>query len=171
MYFLIIFNVNVIINIKYFYHLFSDPDPYHDPPTIDEDYFDILDELSRRWLSIQLTHDVSLKAADEFWRLAVEWMPALYSAKDRCHIRKKVPQFQNQRKKLQADLCPRVGLNFAFQNTVTNEVHMVNNVDKTPLKMYERNPLYTKLYEVAYVKVIIYSNSSQTAHDRQSTNE
>ena len=32
-------------------------------------YFDLLDELSKKWLAIQLTHNVSLKATDAFWKV------------------------------------------------------------------------------------------------------
>ena len=50
--------------------------------------------------------------------------------------------------------CPRIGMNFAYQHKETNEIHTVSNVLTAPVKDYDKNPMFTKLYESAFVKVI-----------------
>ena len=58
-----------------------------------EDYFQALDSLSKLWLSIQLTHNVSLAAAYEFWKVALIRFPKLLQLKESEEITRKVPQF------------------------------------------------------------------------------
>ena len=132
----------------------DDPDGPDDNEGIeDDDYYNLLNELSRKWLAIQLTHKVSLKATDSFWKVAVAYIGKVFEAKQRQGIRRKVPQFIHQRKQIFSKECPRVSMNFAFKNNDTQEVHVINNVDCAPLKRFQNNPKFTKLYEEAYVDV------------------
>ena len=100
-----------------------------------------------------MTHSVSLAATDAYWRLALEWMDKLFEAKRREGIRKKIPQFLNQRNNMFQKTCPRISMNFAYRHIDTNEVHIVKDVDKAPIKTYASDPNYIKLYESASVKV------------------
>ena len=126
----------------------------------DEDYFDLLYQFSKEWLSVQLTHQVSLSAADAFWKLALKFMPRIIKSKGNNNVRRKIPKFQNQRRMLYRQLCPRIGMNFAYKDNDTDMIKLVNNVETTPRKHYEQNPRYTKLYEAAFVKVTFFTPST-----------
>ena len=130
-----------------------------DDPTDDidvENYFNLLQAFSKRWLSIQLTHNVSLKATDAFWKLAVNSLRKIYRARKLEKIKKNIPQFTHVRRTLYAKDCPRVGMNFAYRHKQSEHVHLVSDMDKAPIQKFENDPDYQKLYEVAFVKVRIY---------------
>ena len=116
-------------------------------------YFDLLENVSKQWLTVQLCHDVSQAAADDFWAIAIEWMNRLHAVKETLGVKRKIPLFPNQRKKLYAAYCPRVAMNFAFKNKQTEQIVHVRNVERAPTT-YEKDPNYAKLYESAFVKVI-----------------
>ena len=105
------------------------------------------------WLRIQLTHDVSIAATDAFWSLAIQWIGRLHRIRDIQGIKRKIPQFPNQRKKMYEKECPKVSMSFTYMNNETDEIIHVNNVENTPLKNYDRNNAFTKLYESAFIKV------------------
>ena len=102
-----------------------------------------------------MTHSVSLAATDAYWRLALEWMDKLFEAKRREGIKKKIPQFLNQRNNMFHKTCPRISMDFAYRHIETNEVVLVKDVDKAPTKTYASDPNYVKLYESASVKVTL----------------
>ena len=79
-------------------------------------------------------------------------MPKLLALKEEQNVKRKIPQFRNQRYKLYAELCPKVKMNFAYLHNPTEEIYTVQDVDKAPAR-YEKDPLFSKLYEVAHVKV------------------
>lgn len=107
-----------------------------------------------QWLKLQLTHDVSLAATDAFWSLAMKCIPKLLHIRDVQGIKRKIPQFPNQRKNLYRKECPKVFMSLAYLNTETNDIVYVNKVDSTPMKTYDQNNKFTKLYESAFIQVI-----------------
>ena len=105
---------------------------------------------------MQLTHNVSLKATDAFWRVAVNSLDRLYNAKKRDGIKKKIPQFTHQRRMLYATVCPKVTMNFAYMHKETEATFVLNELQKAPVKTFENDTNYQKLYECAFVQVIYY---------------
>ena len=53
---------------------------------------DSIEELAKRWLMVELTHQVSKTATNEFWRLAMEIIPRLNNVRKTTfgHLRKKM---------------------------------------------------------------------------------
>ena len=117
-----------------------------------ENYQGLLNEFSRQWYLTQLSHKVSATAAEEFWRIAKTSWPIIIQAKEEEAIEKKTPLFQNQRKKLQRQLCPDIHMEFGFLNLNTGAIVKVAS-ESTPFNQYERSPNYVKLYEEAHIKV------------------
>lgn len=135
---------------------FQDPpeDPDDDLSILDDedDYASLLKAMSRKWYSAQLNHKVSATAAEAFWKIAKTYWPKIVQAKQSEEVEKSTPLFPNQRKKLDKQLCPEIHMEFGFLNVTTGEVETVNSMT-APLKDYERNPNYIKLYEEAHIKV------------------
>ena len=115
-------------------------------------YFDLLDQLVKDWMSIQLTHNVSLTATYEFWKLALKTFPKLMEVKKAENVERKTPQFIHLKRQLYKDVCPKIYLDLVYLDTTTNEsVH----VDSThiPVREYEQNPRYLKQCKTAKIKV------------------
>ena len=118
----------------------------------DHNYLELLDEFAKKWLTVQLRHDVSLAAANEFWKVSISHMRRLLQAKDKQNVTRPIPQFINERNKLYNTMCPPIRMNFAFLHKPTEEIYLVNGANKAPQK-YSNDPIFEKLYEVAYIKV------------------
>ena len=116
------------------------------------DYFDMLDNLSKKWMSVHLTHNVSLTATYEFWKLAMKTIPKLMDVKKRQDIQRKTPQLVHLRRKIYQELCPEVHLNFIYLRTSTNETIKANS-KTTPIKQFQSDPDYIKQCESAHIKV------------------
>ena len=108
--------------------------------------------MTKKWHFTQLSHKVSTTAAEEFWRVSKQFWPKLIQAKVDEGIKRKTPEFQNQRKRLVDQLCPEIHMEFAFLQVSTGAIHKVAS-NTTPLKQYDRNPDFIKLYEEAHIKV------------------
>lgn len=108
--------------------------------------------MSNQWLQVQLTHKVSLTAANAFWKLSFKHLKEIFDLKEAEGVKRKIPQFQQVRKNIYKDLCPDVKMRFAFLNKNDNTVIIVED-DKTPMNKYQRNPQYQKLYEEARIEV------------------
>ena len=132
-------------------------------------YSDVLHEVSKKWLTIQLRHEFSQHAVNEFWSVAITDMKRLFEVKQQQRVSRKIPQFINQRNKLYRDLCPKVKMNFGYLHKATEEVYTLSNLDKAPVHRYDKDPSFIKLYEVAYVKVnkICLLYTSPSPRDRQ----
>ena len=131
----------------------SEQEPPDNPANMLEDYNSLLNSMSRKWYFAQLSHNVSGTAAEAFWEIGRFFWPKLIQAKLQEGITKKTPLFQNQRKKLVSQLCPDISMQFGYLNLATGEVENVSS-HITPIKDYERNPQYVKLYEEAHIQVI-----------------
>ena len=130
----------------------SDPssDPSYSEEEEEEDGFsNLVEELVKEWLLIELTHNVSKHATDSFWKLALKYFPQLneYIAQGN-----KILQFQQLRKKLYSSYAPDVSMCVAFQNRETDTVHELEDIVSIPKTRFPPNQ-YKKLYETAKVKV------------------
>ena len=130
------------ISTSFFIFIFSSdgddsPSDGNDSDTQEDNYYQLLHDFSKKWLSLQLTHNVSLKATDAFWRVAVNSLNRIYSAKSRQGVKKRIPQFAHQRRTLYSDECPRIGMNFAYLHKDTEEIHEVRDVDTAPIRRFE----------------------------------
>ena len=68
---------------------------------------------------------------------------------------KPIPQFINQRNKLYDQYCPKVDMEFGFQNKEDDSIKIVKG-SSAPMKSIQRDPMYIKLYEIASIKVNTY---------------
>ena len=115
-------------------------------------YYELLDDLAKRWLGIHLSHNVSLSATYEFWNLAVKLMPKLNSAKINQDIKKNTPQFVHLRRKMYREMCPPVQIDTEYLRKSTNETIKIKS-EKTQVKLYNSNPDYIKKCETVQIKV------------------
>ena len=135
-------------------YFFSDSGDESNDDGIEEEtpYHDLLHELSKKWLSLELKHRCSLKASDEFWQLGKDFFPKLHKAKLDAMVYRDVPQFTSQRRRLYKSEVPTVNHEIGYKNKETQET-IVWNGEKTPVSRF--NPRhFEKLYEVATVEVI-----------------
>ena len=118
----------------------------------EDNYATVLHKLSKKWIFTQRTHKVSATATDKFWNLAIDIIPVLMKAKERENIVKKTPTITHQRKKMSKKVCPKVKMRFGFKNKSTGAIETVD-CDAAPIKTYQGNPDYIKVYEEAHVEV------------------
>ena len=149
--------------IKTYYFFFSDQGhPPSDSPNDSSDYgneseddsdnyFEILESITKKWLLIQLTHNVSAAATNSFWQASFDSIPILCAVKERCNIDVNVPGFIHIRRKLYSNICPTVHMKYVFLERSTNSIEVVH-CTKDPGKRYLKSR-YTKLYEEAHIKV------------------
>ena len=132
----------------------SESDDGDAPGADGSSYAEVLNDLSEKWIQLEMKHRTSKRATDDFWLLAKEAFPKLYRAKLDGNVHKPIPQFPSQRIKLIKKTVPPINLKLAYLNKETNEIEVVEG-EKTPVSKY--NPRqYEKLFEVATVQVIIY---------------
>ena len=115
-------------------------------------YHGVLSKLSKQWLCSQMTHNVSAKATNAMWDLAMEYIPRLASIKKEQNLTRKTPKFIQQRRKLFTQFCPTVHMSFGFKDKLTGETQVVHGYG-APYNSFQRNPQYIKLYEEANVEV------------------
>ena len=139
----------------------DDPDsPGDDDPDGSEDESNTFNELfksfSNQWVQTQLCHKVSLTAACAFWKLSFKYVKDIYDKKAAEVVTKKIPQYVTVKKNIYKDQSPDVKMKFTFRNKIDNTIFSVEQ-DKTPVKQYQRDPKYEKLYEEAKIEVIVLS--------------
>ena len=71
----------------------NDTDTVTDTDEANKDYKTLLEGLSSNWLLLELNHQVSKTAVNEFWRLAISQIPALLEAKQAENCKKKSHSF------------------------------------------------------------------------------
>lgn len=120
-------------------------------------YAELLDDLAKKWISLEMKHEVSKSASNDFWSLSKKAFPKLYEARIDQMVYRDIPDFPYQRNKLQKDNVPPISIETGFLNKENEEVIVVES-EKSPSKF--NTPQYTKLYEVATIKVCIISKSS-----------
>ena len=116
-----------------------------------QDYETILKKLSKDWLEIELSHNVSKVAANSFWDLGRKMFHNLFQAKELQNVRKKTPSFVHMRRRLHGRIVPPIHLEFAFQNKETTELTLIEDT-KTPRGRFNPHE-FTKVWELATVKV------------------
>ena len=130
--------------------------PNEDDPSEGEEeewtFDSLFNSFSKQWLQTQLTHHVSLAASNDFWKLAFSYVSQIHELKQQENSTSKIPQFLQIRKNMYNMNCPKVTMNFAFLNKIDQSIIHIN-VEQTPVKDYERNPHYQKLYEEAHIEV------------------
>lgn len=115
-------------------------------------YKELLHEISKQWLLLELKHRTSKAASDDFWALAKTLFPKVYRAKIEEMVHKSIPSFTFQRLKLYKSTLPKIDMEIGYENRETNEVTVVE-AERTPVSRF--NPRqYKKIYEAASVKVI-----------------
>ena len=103
--------------------------------------------MSTKWMLAQMKHQVFAEATNAFWDLAFQFVPPTLQQQT-----KRVPKFVQRRKKMLLNHCPEVHLEYSYRNKVSGEI--INYKGSTaPIKLYQNNQNYEKLYELAYVKV------------------
>ena len=110
---------------------------------------------TEKWAQAQLTHQVSISAANAFWSLAFENVCKIHQLKGDEGIRKGIPQFVHMRRVMYKEACPKIWMSFTFKNLDDGSIITVQD-DHTPLSRYQRDPKYQKLYEEAHIKVKLY---------------
>lgn len=126
-----------------------DPDPEED---FQDNYNDILQSLSKKWLETQLTHKVSARATNLFWDCAMDFIPKLMDFQQREGRTHGVPKFIQQRRKLYSEYCPQVTMHFGFRKKSDGSIIKVLS-ETAPVKELQGNNEYIKLYEIASIKV------------------
>ena len=122
-----------------------------DDPDQDPRYSQLLEELSQKWIVLEIDHRTSKEATDSFWRLASEAFPALYRAKVDGMVHKDIPQFTSIRRKLNKKHVPKISMEIGYRNKESQEIVVVE-AEKTPRSRF--NPTqFEKVYEVAKVEV------------------
>lgn len=106
-----------------------------------------LEAFSKKWLSVQMTHEVSAAAANSFWKEAFQFIPNFIPNNESSHI----PGFIHMRRKLYKGNCPQVHMKFVFLDRDSGEIKVVHT-ETNPGRQYNRAG-YIKLYEEAHIKV------------------
>ena len=115
----------------------------------EENYHGLRDQLAKKWLNIQLTHEVSASATESFWKAAMGLIPPLFEHRRQFEIKKKVPGYKHLRRQLFKDNCPEISMKFAFMKRSDRSIEVVDcNIAPTRSKSE-----YIKLYEEAHIKV------------------
>lgn len=136
------------------------PNQYLNTSSDDEDnedeitFVSLLDDFSKKWLELQLTHHVSLAASNQFWNLAIKQIHEIFKKKEQEKVKRKIPQFLHVRKMIYKDLCPEIKMSFVFLNKLDGSLIRVNG-EQTPLSQFQRDPNYQKLFEEAHIEVKI----------------
>ena len=119
------------------------------------DYQDILRDLSKQWLLIEINHRVSKEATNDFWSVANKMFHAMYVAKG--DFGRKVPQFPVLRERLYDNNTPRVHMDIAYQSKEDDGITVVRDVTSAPSSRFPPST-HRKLFEIASVDVRIFFN-------------
>lgn len=92
-----------------------------------------------------------MAGSEDFWRLAIQWLPRLHQAKVNEGIITPIPQLVSLRRKMYKSNIPEIKLRTAFQHKETGETTIVEGESIPTAKFNPRK--YTKLYESASVEV------------------
>lgn len=133
----------LLINILYTSYFFADE-------PLPQDYREILNNLSKNWITTEINHRVSKKASEEFWRIADKAFHRLYLAKG--NNGPKIPQFAQIRNKMSEEKVPKINMKFGYQCKETGEITTVDDATKTPVSQFPPCS-YKRLYEIASVNV------------------
>ena len=74
----------------------------------ENEYEKQLHSLSKAWLNVELSHNISKIASNTLWDLALSFVQPLMDAKEQEGVTKKIPKFQQLRKKLYQKYAPKI---------------------------------------------------------------
>ena len=97
-----------------------------------------------------MNHHVSAAAANAFWDVAFKSIPPVLEKK------RKIAKFIQQRRKLVRDYCPQIHMEYCFRRKSDNAI-IKHHGPSAPVKAYQSNEKYEKLYEMGYIEVILFS--------------
>ena len=117
-----------------------------DEPEPDDYFPDILEDLAKEWLIVEMTHDVSKTASDQYWELAKSMFNKLPPKNSG-----KIPTYTHIRRKLVGKNCPEIKLEVTYKQKETGET-VTAEVTSLPVTQY-RKPAFEPLYEIASVNV------------------
>ena len=114
-------------------------------------YQEILTELAKQWLLVEINHRISKEGSNQFWRIANDTFHRLYVAKG--DQGRKVPQFPRLREKMyQDDKIPPIHMEIGYQNKENGEIQVVEDARSKPVSRFPPST-YRPLYEIASVDV------------------
>lgn len=116
----------------------------------DENYNELLEALVKKWLGVQLTHEVSASATEAFWKTTMDVIPTLIDHRNRFNIQKPVPGYKHLRRQLYKDFCPDISMKYVFMKKSDDSIEVVE-CTKAPTRSKSE---YIKLYEEAHIKVM-----------------
>ena len=96
-----------------------------------------------------MKHQTSAAGANTFWDLSLKYIPKIIQQRT-----KKVPKFIRQKRKITENHCPEVNLEYCYKNKLTGEI-IFHRGTTAPVKRFRNTQKFEKLYEMAFVKVII----------------
>ena len=115
-------------------------------------YDSMLDELSKEWMLIELHHQVSKKASDLYWNVALKYLLPLMVRKKEENVTRKIPQFTQIRRKLRQKHVPRIEMELGYRNLTSGEdIHIVS--DTIPRSRYPKSQ-YKQLTAACCVRLI-----------------
>ena len=117
-----------------------------------ESYNELLESFSREWLLIEIQHQVSKVASNEFWKSANKHLYKLLAAKEAQNVTRKVPQFVQLRRKFNNVHVPEIKMEFGYRNKETGEITVVKNRLTTPINEFPPST-YKMVYEIAKIEV------------------
>ena len=79
----------------------------------------------------------------------MEMVPQLLNLRNEENVRKNVPSFVQQRRKLTDDLCPKIQETFVYQDQTDDSIIKVRD----NFQRFRNNPRFKKLYEEVHIKV------------------
>lgn len=120
---------------------------------LDTDYRDILTDLAKQWILVEVDHRVSKEATNIFWRIANSMFHRMYMAKG--NRGRKIPQFEQLRNKLNQTNTPTVHLDLGYQSKEDGEITVVQGATSNPVSQFPPCT-YKRLYEIASVDVRIF---------------
>ena len=125
----------------------SESDASEEPAPF-QDFPDLVEDLAKEWLLLEMSHNVSKKASDLFWELSKRMLARLMESG--CPT--KMPSFTHIRRQLVNKYCPDIKIDMGFKKKDTGEIVAESDMRKVPITQY-RKPAYDPLYEIASVNV------------------
>lgn len=117
-----------------------------------DDYDTILKHLSKKWLEVERTHNVSKTCSDAFWELGKEWFHKLFTTKANQNVRRKTPSFVHIRRRLYDDHVPPVKMQIAYKHKDSGELTVLEDSLVTPKSKFPAHE-YHKMWEIAHIEV------------------
>ena len=120
-------------------------------PDIDADT--PLERLAKEWLIIEMSHNVSKRASDKFWKAAQKFIATNYTKRSMRN-----ESYTHIRRQLMRKYCPKVSIDLAYKDSKTGELHLEKDVEKITSAQY-RKPEFEPLYQIAHVEVSLKLNT------------